>query len=143
LDLLLLGSFAWSELIGPGLRSALWAAFGVGWVIAAGWSARECRRWMAAGTLDPLKDPFVEALDYYLKGDYYQAERLLEGVLRKNLRDVDARLMLATLLRHTGRPNEAMQQLNMLTRYEGAGKWQWEIQQERQLLANNKAVKAA
>jgi hypothetical protein len=141
LDLLLLGSVGWSELIGPGLRSALWAAFGVCWVIAAGWSARECRRWIAAGALDPREDPFAEALDYYLKGDYYQAEHLLEGLLRRNLRDLDARLMLATLLRHTGRLNEAIRQLDTLARFEGAGKWELEMRRERELLAEAKTHK--
>ncbi len=32
LDLLLLVSFGWSELIGQSLRNTLWAAFGVVWV---------------------------------------------------------------------------------------------------------------
>jgi hypothetical protein len=135
LDLLLLVSFGWSELISPNLRNTLWAAFGGFWVAAAIWSAKQCRRRAATANPDPKTDIFAEALDYYLKGDYYQAESLLEGLLRKNLRDLDARLMLATLLRHTGRHDEATRQLDTLTRFEGAGKWQWEIQRERDLLA--------
>jgi cytochrome c-type biogenesis protein CcmH/NrfG len=77
-----------------------------------------------------------------LKGDYYQAEHVLEELLRRNLRDVDARLMLATLLRHTGRLDEAAGQLDTLVRLEGASKWQWEIEQERDLLAEAKTEKA-
>ena len=49
LDLLLLVSFGWSELIGQSLRNTLWVAFGVFWVVAAGWSVRQCRRRAAAG----------------------------------------------------------------------------------------------
>jgi Flp pilus assembly protein TadD len=74
------------------------------------------------------------ALDHYLKGDYYQAEQVLEGLLRQNIRDLEARLMLATLLRHAGRGDEARRQLETLARFEGAGKWELEIQAERQLL---------
>ena len=94
------------------------------------------------GEPDPQKDPFTEALDYYLKGDYYQAERMLELLLRRNLRDLDARLMLATLMRHTGRFEEAVRQLDTLARFEGAGKWDLEMRQERERLANAKTLKA-
>jgi hypothetical protein len=135
LDALLLVSFGWTELIGENVRNIVWAAFGVCWVVAAGWSVRDCRRRAAAGTPDPKHDQFAEALDTYLKGDYYRTERILEGLLRRNLRDVDARLMLATLLRHTGRFEEAGKQLDTLTRFEGAGKWELELERERQLLA--------
>ena len=135
LDLLLLASFGWSELIGMNLRIALWAALGVCWVVAACWSAKQCRGRVAAGNLDPHQDGLTEALNHYLKGDYYQAEQVLDGLLRRNLRDLDARLMLATLLRHTGRTDEASQQLDVLGRFEGAGKWELEIRRERELLA--------
>lgn len=135
LDLLLLVSFGWSELVSPSLRNTLWVAFGGLWVAAASWSVKQCRHRAAAANPDIQQDAFAEALDYYLKGDYYQAERLLDGLLRRNLRDLDARLMLATLLRHTGRNDEAKQQLDTLARFEGAGKWQWEIERERELLA--------
>ena len=46
--------------------------------------------------------------------------------------------MLATLLRHTGRLDEATRQLDTLARLEGAGKWELEIRQERELLKKAK-----
>ena len=142
LDLLLLASFGWSELLGGGLRNTLWGAWGVCWVVAAAWSARQCRRQAAAEQPNTSSDAFTDALDHYLKGDYYQAEQVLEGLLRRNLRDVDARLMLATLLRHAERLDEATRQLETLARLEGAGKWHWEIQRERDLLAEARTEKA-
>lgn len=142
LDLLLVISFGWTELIGPGVRNALYAAFGVFWIAAAVWSARECRRREAAKKLDLREDLFTEALDHYLKGDYYQAEHVLEGLLRRNLRDVDARLMLATLMRHTDRFDEATYQLDTLAHFEDAAKWELEMRQERKLLAERKLQKA-
>lgn len=142
LDLLLLGSFGWTELIGPGVRTASWAAFGVVWVVGEVWSTRECRRREAVNNLNSQEDLFGEALDHYLKGDYYQAEHVLEGLLRRNLRDVDARLMLATLLRHTDRFDEAKHQLDTLTHFEDADKWELEIRQERKLLAESRRLKA-
>jgi hypothetical protein len=142
LDLLLLASFGWSELIGPSVRNTLWAAFGVSWIITASWSARQCGRRTAVESVDPRQDGFATALDHYLKGDYYQAEQVLEGLLRRNFRDLEARLMLATLLRHTGRLDEAVGQLDTLARFEGAGKWELEMRRERELLVEAKSQKA-
>ncbi len=141
LDGLLLASFGWSELIASNLRTTIWVSFAVVWVIAAGWSSLTARR-CDIGDPDPRKDAFAEALDYYLKGDYYQAERMLELLLRRNVRDLDARLMLATLMRHTGRLDEAARQLDTLARFEGACKWDLEMRQERELLADAKTQKA-
>lgn len=142
LDLLLIVSFGWTELLVDGLRTAAWVAFGVVWVVGVVWSARQCRRRVVVETYDVRTDIFPEALDYYLKGDYYQAEHVLVDLLRENLRDIDARLMLATLMRHTGRLDEAERQLDTMCRFEGAGKWELEIGQERALLADARAEKA-
>ena len=142
LNLLLLVSFGWSELSGPSLRSTLWVAFGVFWVAGTVWSARQFGRQTAAGSRDANEDGFTEALDHYLKGDYYQAEHVLEGLLRDNVRDLDARLMLATLLRHTGQLDDAARQLDTLARFEGVEKWELEIRQERKLLEEVKTKRA-
>jgi hypothetical protein len=142
LDLLLIVSFGWSELISPTLRTTLWATFGVVWCGVVGWSIRDLRRRAAVRNPNPAADPFTEAVDYYLKGDYYQTENILGGLLRRNLRDLEARLLLATLMRHTGRLDEAARQLDTLARFEGAGKWELEIHRERELLAEAKADKA-
>jgi len=138
LDLLLLASFGWSELIDFRVRNALWLAFGVAWVVAVVWSVRQSRRRAADERLGPRKDVFGDAQECYLRGDDYQAERILESLLRQNIRDVDARLMLATLLRRAGRTDEALRQLDTLARFEGAEKWELEILDERQLLAEAK-----
>jgi hypothetical protein len=139
LDLLLLGSFGWSELIAENLRTPVWAISGGVWFIAIGLSAVWCRRWRTgAEGRRKNNDVFADAVNHYLQGDYFQTERLLERLLRANTRDLDARLMLATLMRHTGRVAEATQQLDTLVRFEGAARWEVEIEQERELLAQAK-----
>jgi len=137
LNLALLVSFAWSELIAADVRSALWAALAFGWAAAVVFSVVcNCREGAAAN--DRADDAFTEALEHYLKGNWFKARRALDALLAKNARDLDARLMLATLLRHTGQLDEADQQLQRLTRLEGAQKWAWEIQRERELLAQSR-----
>lgn len=141
LDLMILISFGWSELIGENWRITGWVAFGVFWIVASAWSVKTYRRRAAVESPDRREDNFSEAVDHYLKGDYYQTEHVLGELLLQNLRDVDARLMLATLMRHTGRFDEAVGELDTLTRFEGADKWELEIQHERKLLAEAKTLK--
>jgi hypothetical protein len=137
-NLLLLGSFAWCELIAQNVRTSVWAVCGIVWGIGVGWSAWRCRQLHAVEDRETDNDHFGEAVNHYLKGDYFQAEHLLETLLRTNARDLDARLMLATLLRHSGRLDEASRHLNTLIRFDGAAKWELEIEHERELLAEAK-----
>ncbi len=135
LNAALLGSFGWSELIAAGGRKVLWVVVGSVWSASAVFSATWSRRRELSGRHDTAEDAFCEALDYYLVGNYFQAERLLAELLGRNPRDLDARLMLATLLRRTRRFDEAAGHLSQLTKFEGVEKWDLEIQRERELLA--------
>ena len=136
LDAILVVTFGWSDWFSPGVRSVLWVALGVVWlgglVLFPASAASPSRR--ISG-----KDSLPEAIDYYLQGNWFQAERVLSARLRQNAGDLEARLMLATLLRRTGRPEEAEREVDLLERSEGAWKWGPEIHRERQLLMEAKA----
>ncbi len=133
LNLAILSTFLWSELLAPEARSLAWLAVVVVWVGAAVFSVQ----WSGGqpqGT--PVQDDrFPEAQDHYLKGNWFEAEHLLGGQLRRNPRDVESRLMLATLLRHNGRCEEAAWHLDRLQRAEGSEQWGLEIRREREMLA--------
>jgi hypothetical protein len=134
LNLVLLGTLGWSELLAPAIRSGLWIFVGALWLgmvaLTAGWDATPL------GTEKPPDDNlFLEARDYYLKGSWFEAERSLKAALERNERDLDCRLLLATLLRRTGRGDEAGRELDLLERLEGSARWQSEIAAERKLLA--------
>lgn len=135
LNVLIVGTFGWSELIVPDLRNLLWVSLAIVWGGAAIASAVKLRRQVAAGDGGSSADLFNQAVDLYLKGDYYQTERLLYKLLGKDARDLDARLLLATLLRHTGRIEEASKQLDQLLCFDGSEKWELEIKRELELLA--------
>lgn len=133
LNAMLLGSFVWPDLIGPDFRIICWMTLAVAWSAAAGasfwWDYREQGR-----TADPNSDPLREAIDFYLRGDWFETERVLNRLLRRNGRDLESRLMLATLLRHTKRFDDATRQLNILARQEGAQQWELEIRREGELI---------
>lgn len=137
-DLALLGTFGWSELLAPAIRSGLWIFVGALWLgmvaLTWGWDATP---------LDAEKprddNLFLEARGYYLKGNWFEAERCLTAALKREERDLDCRLLLATLLRRTGRGEEARRELDLLERLEGSLRWAVEIAAERKLLAEKPA----
>jgi hypothetical protein len=141
-NLALASSLLWSELLTSGLRTMVWTVVAVVWAA----SALLAYRWNAHRTSpqqSPPGDSFALALDHYLKGNWFEAEFLLSGILAKNPRDADAGLMLATLLRHTGRIDESVRQLDRLERLDDAQKWEWEIRRERELIDEARAQRAA
>jgi len=131
-------SFGLSQWLTTEVRTGLWMALGVLWIASAGFSVGRVRHRSTPESADAnsnaAKDEFGVALEHYLRGNYFETERVLRRLLRRNARDLEARLMLATLLRHTGRCDEAVAQLDLLGRLEGAGKWELEIQRERELM---------
>ena len=133
-NLALAASILWSELFTAAVRNLTWAVVGGIWVVSAVFASRWDSREARPPKLSPREDPFALAMDHYLKGNWFEAEYLLSGLLAANPRDVDASLMLATLWRHTGRVDEAMEGLARLQRCEDAKKWDWEIDRERDLV---------
>ncbi len=135
LNVALLATFAWTELLAPNLRILYWLLLLGAWSGGAGLSLWIDRRRRTPAENEDGKDLFRDTLDHYLQGNWPEAEEGLGRLLRRNRRDVEARLMLATLLRHRGRPEEAARQLEALCCSEEAGKWELEISREKQLLA--------
>ena len=139
LNAALLGSLVWRELLPGEVRSALWLAIGLIWAAGALYSVFFEPDFPLHHVFDDAEDPFPKAVVEYLKGNWYEAERTLTSLLRRDVRDVQSRLLLAALLRRVGRLEEAGRQLDMLTRFEAADNWQLEIQRERQLIQNKQA----
>jgi hypothetical protein len=140
LNVTLLGSFFWTDLIAPNFRILCWLTLGVVWggsAVLAGWWNR---RLAAREAPEVGQDLFNEARDHYLQGHWFEAEGALGRLIRRNSRDIEARLMLATLYRHTKRREEAARQLDLLVRLEGARKWELEIGRERTLLAESRRI---
>lgn len=135
LNLLLLSSYVWSELLTPGQLRAGWGAAFAVWGLAAALSLRGRRRRRNWETAPAAVDLFRAAISEYLRGHWYETEALLGRLITANAGDIEARLMWATLLRRTRRYAEAKTQLNLLERLEGAARWQEEIAREWQRLA--------
>jgi cytochrome c-type biogenesis protein CcmH/NrfG len=134
LSLLLLASFVWVELVRPFELRLGWLALGSVWggsaAVSLGRAGRTSPEQARAGEV-----LFREALSEYLQGNWFEAEAALSRVLGRDKRDVEARLLLATLLRRRRRFDEAANQLDRLERLLDAARWSEEIAAERRWIA--------
>jgi tetratricopeptide (TPR) repeat protein len=129
-DVLLLSTLVWVEWFSPALVKLGWLTAGGLWIGAATVAVcSQAKKGVVDG--DSPEGLFRRAQGEYLQGDYFQAEATLAEVLAKNPRDAEARLLLATLLRHSKRYDEAEDQLKQLSRFETAVRWQIEMTGER------------
>ena len=85
-------------------------------------------------TDDAIDTLFIEARREYLRGHWNEAQSLLQRQLKHHARDIESRLMLATLLRHTRKFDDAAAQLDQIEKYDPAISWKNEIARERELL---------
>ncbi len=138
-------SLVWTELLPPGLRNTMWLAVAGVWIGSAvfSWLGERDDSTRADGRTGREADAFPEALGHYVKGNWFEAECVLEAVLRDNPRDVEAGLLMVSLLRHTGRFEEAAQRLDRLERFEESGKWESEMGRERRYLEEVRQSHAA
>lgn len=122
-------TLVWTSLVSAEVRFAGWIAVGTLWLMGVwtAWRYTLARR-------EPDGDLFSRALSEYLQGNYFAAEAMIQQLLLADARDIEAHLLLATLLRRTGRTDEARASLDKLSRSLGAEKWDLEIRRERQLL---------
>ncbi len=140
INLVLVSSFVWPELLPPPVMT-------VGWLLVAGIAVLSALRsyrlipdLLSTERVDD-RGLFIQAQGEYLQGHWFEAESILQRLLRRSPRDADACLMLATLYRHTRRHEDATLSLERLERLEGADRWRWEIARERQL--NEESVRSA
>ncbi len=139
LNLALVTSFKWPELLGDGFPTLIWPILAAVWIVSAmishhDLSARQ-KKQQTAADLSPVPDTlFIQAQREYLKGNWADAETLLNRRLRFRSRDVESRLLLATLLRHRHRFADASVELETLARFDESEPWKFELDRERKLL---------
>ena len=128
------GTFFGQATVNPRSVKVIWLVLATVW-IAGLWSGYDD---LAAATRrfsdERLQDLFIRAQGEYLRGNWWTAQTLLEQLLALDRADIEAQLMLATLYRHTERPEAARRRLRFLEQLAGADGWRLEIEKERMLL---------
>ena len=135
LDMTLLVNFYWSELLSAGMPKVSFFGLAAVWVVLTFLASSYGKKYAACDRPPvPEKDTFPEAQLHYLQGNWFEAECCLAMQLKKNPRDVEAMLMLATIYRHNQRFDEAANLLRSLDLLEGALRWKHELRSEKRKL---------
>ena len=121
------------HLLAPSWRLAGWGLLLAFWILSVRRGASRLSQFYTGdgGYNEAL---FRRAQEEYLKGQWFEAESLLLQLVRDEPADVEGRLILATLYRHTQRGDLAEAQLAQIQKYPHAARWGWEIRQERNAL---------
>jgi hypothetical protein len=135
LNLALAGTFLWPDLWEWQINAAAWPILAIVWAVSF-WHSRRAsfEPDFSAPAASPDADLFIQAQTEYLKGNWDTTRRLLTQRLTAAPRDLESRLLLATMLRRTGSSEPARHQLQSLQRLDGSAFWQREIDHELALL---------
>lgn len=124
-------NFYWTELLSGGGRWTVFFAFVISWAVLGAVSSGITRRIEAVAKSDEKPKHFQEAIIHYLKGNWFETECTLNAILRRNPRDIESMLMLATLYRHTARYAESLDMLAKVELFEESAYWFIEIETEK------------
>lgn len=131
---LLLATFVWPNWFSPWLVTLCWLGMFVFWAVESvrsHWQLGKLHMDSGPGT---GADPFTHARNEYLLGNWFEAEAILHAILVRAPRDAEAHLLLASVLRHSGRRSAALRRLDQLALLDTSARWSFEIRRERQLL---------
>lgn len=129
-------SLIWPESLGMAANAVVWFCVLGFWVLfAAPVFMRALAAWRGGFSTANFEHLFIAAQREYLRGNWHQAERNLTRLLSHDSGDVDARLMLASLFRHAGRPVAAKEQLDLLVESPDSSRWNFEVLHERSMLS--------
>ncbi len=151
-NVLAAATLVWTEWLAGNVRWAAVGTLAVVWLLSWVESRADWRRLLselslvepvAADAAETANRWFREAQAQYLAGDWVSAEQALLKLLKQDSRDAEARLMLATLWRHEGRQDAAIEELDRLELLETAAPWKNEIAWERERIRSASVVEDA
>lgn len=132
------GSTIWPMWLDPWKIWALWC------LVAAG-ALASCAHNAMTGLLSRPKnhigcpiDQWTLAQEHYLQANYFEAERILQPFAFGKTTDVEAGLLLSSIMRRTERYQQSMELLDQLALLDDAWKWHEEIAKEKRLALQQK-----
>jgi hypothetical protein len=132
LDVAVVTTFIWPDLVELPVTFAVWAGVAVIWLASTVSGAAAFPSPLAtpkAADVDPL---YVKARDAYLARDWVAAETRLRDLLAIAPTDGEAQLLLATLLRRVDRLAEAREALEKLSASDSGVRWRRAIAAEQE-----------
>jgi len=141
-DVAVLTTVIWSELIDFRLSLAIWTATAMVWLIATASALTGFPPPIPSGRDAAADALFVKARDAYLARDWLAAETKLRTLLDLSPTDGEAQLLLGTLLRRVGRLDEAATALQTLSRSDAGALWRSSIARELERVGNARRPQA-
>ena len=139
LNFVLIATYVLPELVSKTGLVTSWVILGFSWIFAIvqnDWVVSEfAQNQSKPDNSEELDGLFEMAQSEYLQGHFDEAENSLERLIWLCPGDLDARLYLATVFRHRGRLHQALNQLDVMEKYEHVTKWQFQIAEERNLIS--------
>jgi hypothetical protein len=134
-DVAVVTTWIWSDLVDFRLSLALWTATAVVWLVSTASAITGFPPPIPRGRDAAADALFVKARDAYLARDWLAAETKLRTLLDLSPTDGEAQLLLGTLWRRVGRLDEAAAALQTLSRSDTGGPWQTAIARELERIA--------
>lgn len=140
LNVALVTSFVWPWMLGETFLAIAWPLILLVWSISAVTTYRRLPDLMSVSPSEKVADQrppdtlFNQAQSEYLRGHWQESASLLQRLILRQPRDMEARLLLATLFRHTRQFENAKIQLDELMKFDESVEWVFEIERERELL---------
>ncbi len=138
LDVGIVTTFIWPDLVELPVTVAVWAGVAVIWLASTVSAAAAFPPALARPAPADVDPHFVKARDAYLARDWVAAENRLRELLKLSPTDGEAQLLLATLLRRVGRLAEARDALDKLSSSDAGARWLAAIATERQRISNSR-----
>jgi tetratricopeptide (TPR) repeat protein len=134
-DVALLTTWIWTELVDLPISIGLWTAVAAVWLVATVSAVSAFPPAIRTGRDEAADTLFVKARNAYLARDWLLAETQLRTLLDISPTDGEAQLLLATLLRRAGRVAEAREAFHKLSRSDSGAVWRSAIAREIDLMA--------
>ena len=134
-DVALLTTWIWTELVDLPISIGLWTAVAAVWLVATVSAVSAFPPAIRTGRDEAADTLFVKARNAYLARDWLLAETQLRTLLDISPTDGEAQLLLGTLLRRAGRVAEAREALQKLSRSDSGAVWRSAIAREIDLMA--------
>jgi hypothetical protein len=129
-DVAVVTTWIWSELVDFRLTLALWTATAVVWLASTASAITSFPPPIPRGRDAAADALFVKARDAYLARDWLAAETKLRALLDLAPTDGEGQLLLGTLLRRVGRLDEAAAALETLSRSDTGAPWRSPVARE-------------
>jgi hypothetical protein len=133
-----LATFLWPLWLSPWLVRAIWSGMFLGGGISAVYAVQNGPRILGLHPNNAQADEaLVQAQVLYLQGDYFDAEKQLQRIFAAGHQDIEAALLMISILRRTGRYKQALFGIERLSLVERSQRWAQELARERQLIGEH------